>query len=158
MARKIEFSFLTAGPIFGLELPDDFEPVPETSSPLTIDNGHGHRSYDFVPAAFEPAISEDNRLLRKMADREGRTVEFYERPEDPPQWYLRWLLSNGALYTHLREAEGPEWAPIIVANLTIVERGGMPPVLLPEPPLGRGASSRAGYHERATFASNRGND
>jgi hypothetical protein len=154
---RTRFSFLSAGPLFQLELPDEFDALPETSSPLSINDGTGHRSYVFVPAAHDAGMDE-HRLLSTMADRDGRTVEFYEQLEPPPVWYLRWLLSNGALYTHLRAAEGPEWAPTIVANLAIVERDGLPPSLLPSPPLGRGVSARPGYQEEALFRSQRGLD
>jgi hypothetical protein len=152
VARRAQFSFLTAGPAFEVSLPDDFQPLPELSSPLTVNNGYGHRSYDFVPAERDTGAGA-MLLLRTFSDRDGRFVELFERREAPPQWYLRWHLSNGFLYTHLREEEGPEPAERYVANLGIVERDGMPPYLLPDPPLGVGSSGQPGYQDIAMFTS-----
>jgi hypothetical protein len=157
MAKNTRFSFLTAGPMLGLELPDDFETLPELSAPLTVSDGGVYRSYDFVPAAHDDGMAE-HRLLGTMEDRDGRTVELYEQLDPPPQWYLRWILSNGALYTHLREEEGPDRAPLYVESLGIVERDGLPPFLLPESPLGRGVLARPGYQEFALFSSTKGPD
>jgi hypothetical protein len=150
MVEKIRFSFLTAGPTFGLDLPDDLDRLPELSAPLA--GGYGARSYDFVPAAHDAGMPE-SRLLRKTTDRDGRTVELYEAVGAPPQWYLRWILSNGALYTHLRDEEGPQRAQTYVASLGIVERKGLPPFLLPERPLRRAVFAQPGYQEFAIFRS-----
>jgi hypothetical protein len=153
MANKVKFSFLSAGPRFVLDLPDDFETPPELSSPLTINNGYAARSFDFVPPARDTGIDEPHRLQRTMRDRGGRTVELYERIEEPRQWYLRWILRNGFLYTHVREEDGLDKVDGIVAGLGIVEANASAPFLLPEPPLGRAVSGQPGYQEFASFRS-----
>jgi hypothetical protein len=154
MPKKVKFSFLTAGPRFGLALPDDFDALPDLSSPLTIKDGSGARSFDFVARARDKGVEEPNRLLRRLTSRGGHTVELYERLEEPQQWYLRWLLASGVLYTHLRGEDGVERADGVVASLGISENGGAP-FLLPEGPLGRGVSTRPGYQELAVFRSSR---
>lgn len=153
-SMKVAFSFLTAGPRFEVELPSDFEVLPDLSSPLTINNGYAARSFDFVPAAWDTGITDNVRLIRTTTDGDGRTVEVFQRDEEPAQWYLRWQLANGALYTHLREEDGVEKAQIVVASLGIVEDGTQaPPFLLPEAPLGHGASARPGYQETVSYRS-----
>jgi hypothetical protein len=154
MAKEAKFSFLTAGPRFGLVLPDDFDTLPDLSSPLTIKDGSGARSFDFVARPRDRGVEEPNRLLGTLTDRDGHTVELYERLEAPLQWYLRWILSAGVVYTHLREEDGVERAEQVVASLGIAENGGAP-FLLPERPLGRGVSTRPGYQELAVFRSSR---
>ena len=145
------FSFLTSGPLVRLELPEDFDDLPELTSPLSV--GYGYRSFDFLPAHIDSAGGEGLKLIDTLTDRDGRVVELYERAEPPRQWYLRWILSNGALYTHLREDEGPERATEHVAKLGIEEREGLPPFLLPESPLANGASARPGYREESVYRS-----
>jgi hypothetical protein len=80
-------------------------------------------------------------------------VELYERIEEPRQWYLRWVLRNGFLYTHVRDEDGLDKVDGIVSGLRIVEANGSAPFLLPEPPLGRAASGQPGYQEFASFRS-----
>lgn len=155
MTTQATFSFLTAGPSFGLSLPDDFDDLPELSSPLTINHGYGHRSFDFLPAKRDTGAGESLTLIDTLTDRDGRRVDLYERLEPPRQWYLQWHLRNGCLYTHLREEEGPGAARTHVASLAIVERDGLPPFLLPEPPLAPGASPQPGYQEFAMFSADR---
>lgn len=150
MAIEVGFSFLTAGPAFRLKLPDDFDLLPDLSSPLTIKNGAGRRSFDFVAHTRDRGIEEAHRVLRTLTGHEGRTVQLIERLDTPRQWYLRWILSSGSLYTHLREEDGVDRAGPIVAGLGIVENGGTPFLLL-ERPLGRGVLDRPGYQELATY-------
>jgi hypothetical protein len=151
MTTEARFSFLTAGPKFRLELPDDFEPLPDLSAPLMIWD-QGARSFDFVARARDTGPQEAHKTLGTLTSRDGYTVEIYERLDAPPQWYLRWILPTGSIYTHLREEDGVERAEAVVANLQIVNGDG-PPFLLPEGPLRRAVSSRPGYQELATFRS-----
>lgn len=146
----IRFSFLASGPRVGVLLPADFDPVPNLSSPFL--NGHGGRSFDFIPAHRDVGVGEGNSLLTTLVGKEGRTVELYERLEPPPLWWLRWPLANGAVYTHLREEDGPEMAQIEADALSIIEDapGGLP-YLFADPPLVFAASSRPGYQEGASF-------
>jgi hypothetical protein len=148
----ILLSFLTAGPRLQVHVPEDFPRLPMLSSPIA--NRKGGRSYDFLPASMDDGVTEETRVLSPLADREGRTVEMYERVGTPPQWYLRWLLTNGTLYTHLREEDGVAVAGETVAALAIIEdeTTGLP-FLLPESPLRRWVSAVPGYHEEATFDS-----
>lgn len=151
MAIEAGFSFLTAGPAFRLKLPNDFDPLPDLSAPVTIKDGAGRRSFDFVAHTRDRGIEEAHRVLGTLTGREGRTVQLFERLDSPRQWYLRWTLSSGALYTHLREEDGVDRAEPIAAGLGIVENGGAPFLLL-ERPLGRGVLvDRPGYQELATF-------
>jgi hypothetical protein len=150
----VRFSFLTAGPAFEVQVPDDFDATPETSAPLSIKDGKGWRSYVFVPNERDEGVSEP-RLVRELTDRDGRTVEMYEDSRPPTIWLLRWLLPGGVIYTHLRQEEGPDWADTIVENLGIVENASLP-VLLPEPPLARAVSTRPGFQEDALFGSQTG--
>lgn len=146
------FSFLVAGPKFRLLLPSDFEPVPSLSSPLRF--GKGGRSFDFVPAHRDRGVTEEHRMPGTLKDRVGRSVELYERLGQPPQWYLRWLLGAGALYTHLREEDGVDMAEPIVAALDIVEGDSAgTPFLLLNPPLKSAVLAWPGYQEFATFRS-----
>lgn len=149
---EVRFSFLTSGPPFRLVLPPDFEALPELSSPLG--SGTGGRSFVFYPTAWAPDLSGACRLLDHLTDRDGRTVELYERLARPLTWLLRWALRNGDLTTHLREEDGLDRAQVVVASLSIVEDGsGGTPYLLPEPPLHSEASATPGYQEFATFPS-----
>jgi hypothetical protein len=152
MAVEAKFSFLTAGPTLGFELPDDFDVLPDLSSPVSIGDNQGARSFDFIAHSRDKGIQEPHRVLGTLAGRDGRTVELYERIDPPRQWYLRWVLSAGALYTHLREEDGLGRAETIAASLGIVENGGAP-FLLADRPLGRGVSSTPGYQELAIFRS-----
>jgi hypothetical protein len=152
MAIEARFSFLTAGPRFRLSLPDDFDVLPDLSSPLTIKNGAGPRSFDFVASSRDDGVQEEHRFLGTLTGRDGHAVELYERLEAPRQWYLRWLLPTGVIYTHLRDEDGVERAETIAGSLGITVNGGAP-FLLPERPLGRGVSNRPGYQELAVFRS-----
>jgi hypothetical protein len=152
MAVEAKFSFLTAGPTLRLRLPDDFDVLPDLSSPLTIGDDQGARSFDFIAYSRDKGIQEPNRVVGTLTGRDGRSVEVYERLDPPQQWYLRWILSSGALYTHLREEDGVARAESIAASLGIVENGGAP-FLLADRPLGRGVSTNPGYQEIAIFRS-----
>lgn len=93
-------------------------------------------------------------MIGTLPDRDGRIVELYKWPFDPPQWYLRWPLSAGALYTHLRDEDGEEMAEVTVRSLAVEEDLETSlPFLLPEPPLQLAVLARPGYQELATFAS-----
>lgn len=151
MAQTQRFSFLSAGPEFRVSLPDEFSSIPDLSSPLTIDNGYMARSFDFVAVERDRGVVEEHRRLPVLRDPQGREVELYERVELPRQWYLRWVLKSGSLYTHIREEDGLERAEGYVKNLQIIERPGRAAFLLPLPPLGHGASARPGYQEVAVF-------
>jgi hypothetical protein len=152
MAIEAKFSFLTAGPTLKFKLPDDFDVLPDLSSPVTIGDDQGARSFDFITHSRDKGIQEPHRVLGTLTGRDGRTVELYERIDPPQQWYLRWDLAAGALYTHLREEDGVARAETIAVSLGIVENGGAP-FLLPDRPLGRGVSSTPGYQEIAIFRS-----
>jgi hypothetical protein len=151
MSQEVIFTFMTAGPRFHFALAGGFDPVGDYSSPLLT--GMGFRSFDYLPPSQEPGITEEHTVVRTLMDRDGRAVELSARIGSPPQWYLRWQLSNGALYTHLREEDGPDSADFTVNSLGIVEGDDGVPFLLPEPPLKRGVSARPGLQEIAAFRS-----
>lgn len=145
------FSFLASGPTFRLRLPADFDPVPELSSPL--DNGRGGRSFIFIPSNRDEGVT-DSVPLGTLVDRDGRSVDLYERVAPPPLWRLRWQLRSGAVYTHLREEDGVEMAEVTVASVSIVEETtGRTPFVLAYPPLVFAGSSRPGYQEEAIYFS-----
>jgi hypothetical protein len=151
VTTDVSFSFLTSGPRFRVSLPGYFDAVPEMTAPLS--NGIGGRAFNFHPTNRVREIT-GAVYLGTLTDHDGRTVEFHERIEPPTIWLLAWRLSSGALYTHLREEDGPGMADVTVANISVVEAppGGLP-VVLPYPPLEFAASSRAGYHEEASYFS-----
>jgi hypothetical protein len=148
--KTIQFSFLTSGPKFSVQIPVDFVEIPILSSPLV--NGVGGRSFDYAPQSLDPGIDEAIEFVRSLSDPEGRKVELFWRLEPPPMWWLRWTLSNGALYSHLREEDGDEMADATVANLAIVEdpQTGAP-FLIPSEPLRFVSSTAPTYQERAAF-------
>jgi hypothetical protein len=152
--REVGFAFLTAGPAYDVDLPDYFDGLPELSSPLNIHGHTGARSFDFVPTNRDVGVTEEHRVLDSLTDRDGRTVEVYERVDEPPQRYLRWSLANGALYTHVREEDGLDYGEVVAKSLSIVEDpAGGTPTLLPSRPLSRGASAQPGYQELSAFLS-----
>jgi hypothetical protein len=152
VATKIEFSFMSAGPRYELMLPAEFESVPELNDSLA--NGIGARGFDFLPAGHSNGIPERYPVIETLLDREGRQVDLYQWPFEPPQWYLRWHISKGSLWTHLREEDGAAMAAVTIRALSILEdqTTGLPFLLL-EPPLRRAVSTRPGYQELATFVS-----
>lgn len=133
-----------------MDLPEGVERLPLHSAPLLV-APYGYRSYDFVPFARDAAMEDEHALVATYADRDGRRVDLFERDGTPAQWYLRWRLQLGHLYTHLRQEEGPDRASRYVASLGIAERADAAPSLLPEPPLSRGVVARPGYEEYAVF-------
>lgn len=146
-----EFSFLASGPGFQVALPDYFDALPEMTTPLL--NGHGGRSFDYIPYdRYEPP-GADAEFLRVLYDPNGRPVELYRRIEPPPVWMLRWSLTRGVLATHLREKDGESHADVTVASLAIVEAPNGLPFLLPESPLRFLATSAPGYHEEVSYYS-----
>ncbi len=147
------FSFLTTGPQLSVELPNDFHPAPELTSPVL--SGIGARSFDFLPSWLDSAVEEGEgfHLVDEITDADGRHVLVYEM-DDPLQWFLRWDLSQGALVTHLREEDGRERIDILLKRLKIVEQGRLDlPFLFLEEPLAPFIDSRPGYQESATFLS-----
>jgi hypothetical protein len=151
---EASYSFMTAGPTFRFELPGGFDPVPELSSPIY--NGNGVRDFDFLPPTRDNGVT-NNELLAVLEDGNGHNAEFYVWPWDPPQWYLRWILTLGDLYTHLRDEDGPTMAEATVRALTITEDGtGGTPYLLLQDPLKPGIGARPEYRETATFFSSDG--
>jgi hypothetical protein len=146
-----QFSFLASGPTFQVSIPEYLDSLPEMTTPLM--NGHGGRSFDFVPYERDDPPWDELEFLRTISDPAGREVEFYKRIEPPPVWVLRWKLTNGILATHLREIDGEEWADVTVASLSIVETEGGLPFLLPETPLRFLSTSAPGFQEEITFFS-----
>src|SRR4029079_14519062 len=150
--NRIEFSFLGAGPRFSVEIPEEFDTLPEYSTP--IQNGQGGRSFVFVPKQREEEIDADNVFLGTLLDRDGRQVDYSRRKEDPPMWRLRWRLRQGCLFTHLREEDPDDMAETTARSVSIVESGqNASPSLLVYPPLSYGVSTAPAYEESAVFTS-----
>lgn len=148
---KVDFSFLTSGPTFRCELPDEFDSLPGLSSP--VDNGNGGRSFSFVPAFRDDGITEPHDVTDKLMDPQGHQVDLVERLGDPQQWYLRWYLRDGSLYTHLRDTDGVAKAEETLRYVTVDESSGSLPFLLIEPPFRSAVSGHAGYQEQARYFS-----
>jgi len=146
----LEFSFLTSGPIFRLEVPADLPDVPFLSSAIV--SGIGGREFGFTPSPHDLELAEgmarDGELQRTLADRDGRLVELYRRIEPPVTWWLRWQLQGGSLTTHLREEDGAGQADVVVRSLSVVEDGPTPFLLLFSP-LRSMVSGFPGYQEVA---------
>lgn len=152
---QIGFSFLTTGPPFEAALPSEFRPVPKLSAPINIYGaGGGGRSFDFISSAVDGGM-RTSRYLGTLTGTEGRTVELYERDEEPRIWWLRWPLASGAIYAHLREEDGAEMADVVASRLGIVETEFGTPFLLPSAPLEPGVAGVPGYQEFAAFESTR---
>lgn len=151
------FSFLTTGPNFALRLASDFHPVPKLSSPLLIHDSFGARSVYFIPASLDAGVSRLDHL-GQLEGRDGRLVDLYRRPEEPPQWWLRWSLTGGFIYTFLEEQDGSEYASTVCAALAIhdADQELTTPFLFPNPPLRPAVAPFIGYLESASFQSNSG--
>jgi hypothetical protein len=146
------FSFLASGPIFRLSVPSEFDTLPSLSSPMS--NGIGGRSFDFLTDHQDEGLNEGHKMLAVLADRDGRTVELYERLDPPRLWWLRWPLSNGAIYAHVREEDGLGRGRLFLEYISVVEDASVPtPFLLADPPLGLAVSARPGFQERVRFFS-----
>ncbi|MBK5227975.1 MAG: hypothetical protein JJE05_05655 [Actinobacteria bacterium] len=142
---------MTTGPRMRAAVPPNFDQLPYLSSPLL--NGRSGRSFDFVPTEKDDGPGEDSFWKDKLEDRDGRTVEVYERPDDPILWWLRWLLPSGAIYTHLREEDGFGFVQPTVAAVSIVLADNGLPFILADPPLKVGASTSPGNQELISFVS-----
>jgi hypothetical protein len=150
MAVEGRFSFLTSGPTYAFDLPEDFDAVPDLSTPLSYGD-LGGRSFDFVAASRDSGIQEEHKVLGSLTSPDGYEVEISERADkDPWQWYLRWRLPIGSVYTHIREEDGVAMATPTVESLRIVQDSGLP-FLLPEGSLRRAVASRPGHQELASF-------
>lgn len=146
----VTFSFLVSGPTFRLTLPADFDPVPELNAPLY--NGIGGRDFTFHPKQRD-IRAEGYVFLGAVSDRDGRSVELFERIEPPPIWWLRWPLLAGSLYTHLREEDGVEMAEVTAASISVVETADGLPFVLPYPPLLVDMVRVNGFVEEVTYFS-----
>lgn len=147
-------SFLASGPRFQLELPDYFDSLPELDSPLF--NGIGGRAFSFIPTSRDQGVDDGHELLSTLEDSDGRPVDFYWRTDPPALWLLRWQLSNGALYTHLRAEDGSDMAETTVKSISLVEEADAgAPFLVIDDPLKFAASAAPGYQETAQYFSDR---
>jgi hypothetical protein len=89
-----------------------------------------------------------------LEDRDGRSVELFERLARPLTWWLRWTLKTGYLMTHIREEDGLDRTTLVAGGLSVVEDDTIgTPFLLPEAPLRSTASAIPGYQEFASFRS-----
>jgi hypothetical protein len=149
LSRQITFSFLTSGPNYALHVPDGFAALPTLDSPLF--NGIGGRSFTFIPAAEETSLDSDSTRLDDLVGGDGRTVEFYKRLEDPPLWWLRWPLTLGSVYSHLREEDGESFGPATASAISISEAASGLPFLSFAAPMKFGASAVPGFQETVRF-------
>lgn len=149
---SMAFSFLGAGPLISVEMPDEFDEIPEFSTPVL--NGFGGRKLVFIPKQRVEPIGDDNVFLDRLSDRDGRPVDYFQRKELPPLWRLRWELSAGCMFTHLREEDPAEMAELTVKSISIIESGLLSlPFVAIYPPLTYGVSRIPDYEERAVFTS-----
>lgn len=91
-------------------------------------------------------------LLRTLEDPEGRTVEVLRRIGGPPQWFLRRSLATGALYSHLREQDGPTLAEPTIAEMRVRDSINGLPMIAHDYPFESAVSSRADLHQLAVCA------
>jgi hypothetical protein len=147
-AVEVGFSLMLSGPRMRTSLPEGFDKLPELSSPISA--GFGARSFDFLPHGRDPGISDDYGLAWSAVDSQGNPVELFEPRGSTPQWFLKWSLSRGNLYTHLRSQDEVDQARAVIDGLTIEEEGGTPFLLL-DPPLKSAVSARVGYQETVSF-------
>jgi hypothetical protein len=147
---EVTFSFLVSGPMFHVRLPADFDPVPELNSPLY--NGVGGRDFTFHPKQRDIA-AEGYVFLGTTNDRDGRLVELFERIEPPPIWWLRWPLSAGSLYTHLREEDGADMLAVTASSISVIESADGLPFVLPYSPLAVDMVRVNGFVEEVSYFS-----
>jgi hypothetical protein len=149
--QMMTFSFLTSGPTFTVEIPTGLQSVPELESPLV--SGIGPRAFVFTPdpegQLLSEGMSREGELLRTLTGPGGRVVQLYRRLDPPLTWWLHWRLSGGVLTTHLREYDGVDRVDGLVENLSVVEDGPTPFLLL-SGSLRRGVNGVPGYQERAS--------
>lgn len=147
-SKEVRFSFLTAGPTYAVGLPANFEGLPELSTPVS--NGVGGREFVFLPTGHGTTVPDEYPVVNKVVGQDDRTVEVYQWPYDPPQWYLRWPLAQGELWSHLREEDGLEMAQVTAGALTVNESADTPFLLL-SPPLRSAIGPFPGYQEVAQY-------
>jgi hypothetical protein len=148
----VGFSFLTSGPPFRLSVPPDFGLLPQLESPL--DSGTGGRTFTFSPTGRARDLATAGKFLGTLEDRDGRSVELFERLVRPLTWWLRWSLKSGYLMTHIREEDGLDRATLVAGSLSVLDDDALgTPFLLPEAPLRSAASATPGYQEFASFRS-----
>lgn len=153
-AVETQFSFMASGPLFQLSLPDEFEELPELTSPVA--NGAGGRDFQFFPAIHDHGLEGCVRL-DDLVDRDGRSVEFYSREDTPPLWWLRWELKRGAVYTHLREEDGVEMGPVTTKAVSVMEaKNGLPFLFLDSPLLFDINNPRTSFEEAMYFSHDTG--
>lgn len=144
--------FLMSGPPFEIEVPSSLHPVPQIVSPLDITGSGTGRECAFVPAQLDQGLAPE--LFDRLDDLEGcdgRWVEAWPR-NDGEMWFLRWPLTAGLVYVHIRVEDGFESsAQEIVSNLHIYEDAAGIPTVTPDAPLARMASREQGYMEVITF-------
>lgn len=149
--QSTHFSFLASGPSFDVELPTYIDRLPELSTPLH--NGIGGRSFVFIPQNRD-VPPEASSKVEDLVGGDGRPVEFYKRPGAPVLWWLRWPLTAGALYTHLREEDGVQMAQPTASAISVIEDDatGRPFITFTDP-LTYAASANPGYLESVYYLS-----
>lgn len=154
---QVRFSFLTAGPGYEADIPSEYNNPPELVAPLDVTGTGEGRNYDFIPSVRDVGMLEEaSTYLTTLETVSGFPLELWQQkrgPEEERLWELRWVLDNGAIYSHLREEDGIDQASLLASSLEIeISPIGLP-MLLPVPPVRRMASFRPGYQEVATFPS-----
>jgi hypothetical protein len=153
--QTVRTAFLSAGPVLNCEIPADYHPTPQLRAPVSLDpaDARNARECAFVPSALDNGgVARHNyERVGSLDGADGRSIELYWQA-DPGQWFLRWALSSGAVYIHVRKKDdGREFVDLIAQHLHIYDVGGGTPSILADPPLGRGVSSLPGYHEEVDF-------
>ncbi len=115
-----------------------------------LHNGIGGRSFTFIPARWDVPLDDTDRF-DNLTGADGRLVEFHRRRDELPLWWLRWSLSRGSLFTHLREEDGTDMAARTASAVAVTEdEYGIPFVVISDP-LKYAASAAPGYQERINF-------
>jgi hypothetical protein len=148
-------SFLS-GRAVEVELPADFDPVPELTSTIQLD---GARNIAYRPLArWDPPPERDPQLVHQFEAHTGFTrVSVYRtRDEPPPTLVAFWHLPDGYLTTFMQDdyecgADIEGRLRTVIENVTVgVSRLGLP-MLRARPPVRLGSPAQPLQRERILF-------
>src|SRR4051794_37286765 len=90
--RRLEFSFLTSGPMIAFDVPQELSALSELHSPII--SGRGARSWVYTPnpegAELIDHLAAAGTSLGQLEDLDGRAVSLYRRLDPPLTWWLTW--------------------------------------------------------------------
>ena len=149
--KSVRFSFLGPGPGFTCEIPDSLG-LPYAVT--VINCGRGAREFTYSPPQDAPAPAPSHfELIESKKSFEGFPVDVYRRPDgDLLGWAIIWhLVDGGVVATHVRGVEGRDSVDRVIDTISIVERAGSSPQLVPIGGARFEISLRPGFEERVLF-------